>query len=50
VAEGVETREQLEMLRRHGCPQGQGFYFCRPVSALEIGHLLEHGVSDAALA
>jgi diguanylate cyclase (GGDEF)-like protein/PAS domain S-box-containing protein len=49
VAEGVETREQLEILRRHGCPLGQGFYFCRPVSAREIGHLLEHGVTDAAL-
>ena len=24
VAEGVETREQLEILQEHGCPQGQG--------------------------
>jgi diguanylate cyclase len=50
VAEGVETREQLEILQRHSCPQGQGFYFCGPVSAQEIGHLLEQGVTDAALA
>jgi diguanylate cyclase (GGDEF)-like protein/PAS domain S-box-containing protein len=50
VAEGVETREQLEMLRRHGCHQAQGFYLCRPVSALEFGHLLQQGVTDAAFA
>jgi diguanylate cyclase (GGDEF)-like protein/PAS domain S-box-containing protein len=50
IAEGVETREQLEMLRRHGCHQGQGFYLCRPVSALEFGHLLQHGARDAVFA
>ncbi len=50
VAEGVETREQLEFLQEHNCPQGQGFYFSRPVSALEFGRLLEHGVLLAAAA
>jgi diguanylate cyclase (GGDEF)-like protein/PAS domain S-box-containing protein len=30
VAEGVETAEQLELLRRLGCGGGQGFYFSRP--------------------
>jgi diguanylate cyclase (GGDEF)-like protein/PAS domain S-box-containing protein len=50
VAEGVETREQLDILQQHGCSQGQGFYFGRPVSALEFGHLLERGVTDAAFA
>jgi EAL domain-containing protein (putative c-di-GMP-specific phosphodiesterase class I) len=50
VAEGVETRGQLEILQQHGCPQGQGFYFGRPVSALDFGHLLERGVTDAAFA
>jgi diguanylate cyclase (GGDEF)-like protein len=33
VAEGVETREQLRMLRAEGCAQGQGFLFGRPASA-----------------
>jgi predicted signal transduction protein with EAL and GGDEF domain len=50
VAEGVETRDQLEILQRHGCARGQGFYFGRPVSALEFGHLLERSVTDAVLA
>jgi diguanylate cyclase (GGDEF)-like protein/PAS domain S-box-containing protein len=35
VAEGVETRAQLEFLKEHGCPQGQGFYFGKPVAAGE---------------
>ena len=31
VAEGVETKEQLEKLRSLNCEYGQGFYFSRPV-------------------
>jgi diguanylate cyclase (GGDEF)-like protein/PAS domain S-box-containing protein len=31
VAEGVETVEQLELLREIGCEYAQGFYFSRPV-------------------
>lgn len=30
VAEGVETVEQLEFLRRCGCEEVQGYYFSRP--------------------
>ena len=26
VAEGVETKEQLDILKQLGCPQGQGFF------------------------
>jgi diguanylate cyclase (GGDEF)-like protein len=33
VAEGVETREQLELLRSLKCEYGQGYYFSRPVNA-----------------
>ena len=36
VAEGVETRAQLEFLRQHSCPFGQGYYFSRPVVAGEF--------------
>jgi diguanylate cyclase (GGDEF)-like protein/PAS domain S-box-containing protein len=40
VAEGVETRQQLEFLLAHGCPEGQGHYFSRPVSADEFAVLM----------
>lgn len=31
VAEGIETAEQLAVLRDIGCPLGQGYYFSKPV-------------------
>jgi diguanylate cyclase (GGDEF)-like protein/PAS domain S-box-containing protein len=31
VAEGVETREQLEILRSLGCKYGQGYFFSKPL-------------------
>ena len=39
VAEGIETSEQCNMLVAAGCDFGQGYYFSRPVSADEFGHL-----------
>jgi EAL domain-containing protein (putative c-di-GMP-specific phosphodiesterase class I) len=50
VAEGIETREQLEILQEYGCAQGQGYYFSRPVPAEEFGQLLECGVTATAFA
>jgi len=40
VAEGVETREQLESLAARGCDAVQGFLFSRPVPAAEIPALV----------
>jgi diguanylate cyclase (GGDEF)-like protein/PAS domain S-box-containing protein len=45
VAEGVETREQMDLLVGLGCGFAQGFYFCQPMSA----ERLEMGDSIAAL-
>ncbi|MBB4121483.1 putative bifunctional diguanylate cyclase/phosphodiesterase [Martelella radicis] len=36
LAEGVETEEQLEFLRREGCPRAQGYYFGKPKPRDEI--------------
>ncbi|MCL7743744.1 EAL domain-containing protein [Guyparkeria hydrothermalis] len=35
VAEGVETREQVDYLKAHHCDRFQGFYFTHPVPARE---------------
>jgi len=45
IAEGVETLEQLAFLRAHGCDEGQGYYFSRPVVAQHFAKLLETGIS-----
>lgn len=36
VAEGVETPEQLEFLRAHGCDYIQGYFFSRPLTAANL--------------
>lgn len=41
IAEGVETGEQLEMLRRFGCGFAQGFLLGRPMPAHEARKLLQ---------
>jgi diguanylate cyclase (GGDEF)-like protein/PAS domain S-box-containing protein len=43
IAEGVETRAQLEYLRRSRCDEIQGYFFSRPVAAAELGALVESG-------
>jgi len=43
VAEGVETCEQLAFLQEQCCPEGQGYYFGRPVVAEEFAILLGRG-------
>jgi diguanylate cyclase (GGDEF)-like protein len=40
VAEGVETAEQAEFLRRHGCDVMQGYFFSKPLSAMQIDQVL----------
>jgi EAL domain-containing protein (putative c-di-GMP-specific phosphodiesterase class I) len=40
VAEGVETREQLQFLYNANCNIVQGFYFCKPLPLNEFENLL----------
>jgi EAL domain-containing protein (putative c-di-GMP-specific phosphodiesterase class I) len=40
IAEGVETLEEVEALRRIGCEFMQGYYFARPLGEAEAGDLL----------
>jgi diguanylate cyclase (GGDEF)-like protein/PAS domain S-box-containing protein len=45
IAEGVETRSELEFLQAHQCDEAQGYHFSRPLPAQEFGRLLQTGVS-----
>jgi len=49
IAEGVETRAELEFLQRQHCDEAQGYYFSRPVSAQEFAILLETGIRTAGV-
>jgi diguanylate cyclase (GGDEF)-like protein/PAS domain S-box-containing protein len=46
IAEGVETPEELAFLRAHHCDEAQGFYFSRPIQALQFARLLATGITD----
>jgi diguanylate cyclase (GGDEF)-like protein/PAS domain S-box-containing protein len=41
IAEGVETRAQLDFLQLHECDEGQGYYFSRPVTAEQAATLFK---------
>ena len=41
IAEGVETREQIEILKANNCDQAQGFYFNKPLPRAEFEKRME---------
>ena len=45
IAEGVETKEQLDFLLSQDCDEGQGYYFGRPVPPAALAQLLQPGVT-----
>jgi EAL domain-containing protein (putative c-di-GMP-specific phosphodiesterase class I) len=42
IAEGIETIDELEAVRRLGIPYGQGYLFSRPVPVRAMPHRFEH--------
>lgn len=43
VAEGVERREQIDLLRNLGCGEAQGFAYARPMTPGDFAHWLNEG-------
>ena len=41
VAEGIETKEQMEVLANFGCDRFQGYYFSRPISKEELAQYVK---------
>ncbi len=50
IAEGVETREQLEFLQKYGCFEMQGYYFSKPMEKVAVTDYLEKSGQVPALA
>ena len=48
IAEGVQTKAQLDFLMSAGCPVGQGFYFSEAVQAGRAAEFLRRGVVEPA--
>ena len=48
TAEGVETEQQLNVLRAEGCVELQGYYFSRPKHASEVTQMMLAQVQTAA--
>ena len=47
IAEGVETQEQLNFLKEHGCYEFQGYLFSRPMAANALTEMI-HTASPGA--
>jgi diguanylate cyclase (GGDEF)-like protein/PAS domain S-box-containing protein len=47
VAEGVETQEQLEQLRKYNCDEIQGYLFSKPILSSEASDLLNANPDDS---
>lgn len=44
IAEGVETKNQMDFLCQHGCDFVQGYYFSKPLTQNEFEHFLEENL------
>ncbi|HLJ73958.1 MAG TPA: EAL domain-containing protein, partial [Thermoanaerobaculia bacterium] len=48
-ADGVDTREQFDFLKQHGCDEGQGNYFSPAVEAAKLSAVLSQNVDMPSL-
>jgi len=48
TAEGVETLDELELVRLHGCSHIQGYIYSKPLSTQEADERLRQGLSISA--
>jgi EAL domain-containing protein (putative c-di-GMP-specific phosphodiesterase class I) len=48
LAEGVETRDQLDFLRHHGCNEYQGYFFSRPCAVDALTAMLAAPLKSTA--
>jgi EAL domain-containing protein (putative c-di-GMP-specific phosphodiesterase class I) len=42
IAEGVETKEQIELLRKYGCYRAQGYIFDKPLTKEDFEKVLDN--------
>jgi hypothetical protein len=47
IAEGIESKGQLDSIRRLGCDLAQGYLFARPVTADQIARVLSPQAGSA---
>ena len=47
IAEGVETEEQMKLLKNLGCALVQGYYFSRPLHAADFEELFVRPMQPA---
>ena len=50
IAEGVETRAQVNFLKAHGCRYMQGFLFSKPLSGSQLQTVLQNQLRRGATA
>jgi len=49
VAEGVENRAQLQLLKKYRCDYGQGYFFARPLNEVQLEEFLRQKVPHGYL-
>ena len=48
IAEGVETRQQFDFLRDHGCNEIQGYYVSKPLAAADAIAFIQEKTGNIA--